>query len=98
MRDVNTVKELSDILLADIAALVNEGAGERDILIVAAFEDDLVLEGLACNNFDSVEHLNFVDLRAAKEVLELDALAILGNAEVDGEVSVYESHFVLEAL
>ena len=37
-------------------------------------------------------------LLTTKEVLDSDVLAILGDDNVDGEMSVYKSHLVAEAL
>jgi hypothetical protein len=39
-----------------------------------------------------------VDLSTSEEVFELNLGAILGNVCVDGEMSVYKSHLVNEAL
>ena len=69
-------------------------AREGDILVVDALEDELILEvGIELHG-DTGKHLDFLDLLTTEEVLDFDGPAVLGNDDIDGEVSVDESHFV----
>ena len=96
--DIDPVEEFSDILLANVRALVDEGTSKRNVLIIAAFEDDLVLESWATLDGNAVEHLNFVNLSTTEEIFEFDTLGVLSDDEVDGEMSVDESHPIAVAL
>jgi hypothetical protein len=69
-------------------------ASEGEVLDIDAFEDDLVLKLWAHFAEAAGEHVNLEVLLATEEVLDFDALAVLGNNNVNGEVSVYESHLV----
>lgn len=92
--NVDTVQELSVVLVSDLAGLGNLSAGEGEVLVVNTFEDDLVLEGLAHLAGAAWEHINLVDFFTTQEVLDFNRLSVLGDDSVDGEMSVYESHFV----
>ena len=92
--DVDSVEELSVVLVADLADLGDLGAGEGDVLVVDALEDDLVLEVGVELHGGACEQLDFLGLLAAEEVLDFDGSAVLGDHDVDGEVSVHESHLI----
>jgi hypothetical protein len=93
-RDVDTVQELSVVLISDLAALRNLGAGEGEVLVVDTFEDDLILELGGHLDDASGEHVNLVDFFTTQEVLDFNGLSILGDDNIDGEMSVDESHLV----
>lgn len=73
-------------------------AREGEVLDVNALEDDLVLHVGVHLAGGSLQALNLLDLSAAQEVLDFNALAVFGYGHVDGEVSVHESHAVSVAL
>lgn len=94
----NTIQELTLILGADLAGLAELSAGEGDGSLVVTFEDKLVLNISGGAGLDAVLADDLVDLAAAKEVSQLNVGAISGNSGVDWEVSVDESHLVLNTL
>jgi hypothetical protein len=95
---VDTVEELSVILVSDLADLGDLSADEGDVLVVDTFEDELVLEVGVELDGAAGEHLDLLGLLASEEVLDLEGLAVLGDHDVDGEVSVHESHLIFVTL
>lgn len=91
--DVDSIEELTDILVAGEAGLVDEGSRAGDELDVVSDELDLVLGGGA-GSCDSVEHLDLADELLSEEVTDLNSLVGVGNVDVDGEVVVDETHLV----
>lgn len=73
-------------------------ASQGEVLDINALEDDLVLQVRVHLAGGSSEALDLLDLSATQEVLDFDGLAVLRNGDIDGEVSVYESHAVSVAL
>jgi hypothetical protein len=96
--DENTIEELTFILLSDLNRLADASAAEGDSGVVEALEDNLVLDIGVVLNSDSGDHVNVLDLFTSEEVLDIDAVTVSGDDAVNGEMSVYGSHFVLETL
>lgn len=92
--NVDTVQELSVVLVSDLAGLGDLSAGEGEVLVVNTFEDDLVLEGFTHLAGASWEHINLVYFFTTQEVLDFNGLGVLGDDGVNGEMSVDKSHFV----
>ena len=65
---------------------------------IVALENELVLLGCRVDARNSLHHLDLTDELLAKEVSDLDHRILLAGNAVDGEVSVYSSHFVFESL
>ena len=104
-RNVDTIKELTDILVSDEDRLVDLSSYKikskftkptrgGDLLNVVTFEDDFILLGFRLHDGDTFEHVNVTDSLLTKEVTDFDLLTILVNSNVDGEVSVHETHLV----
>ena len=96
--DEDSVEELTLILAADSADLLDLGAGEGNSGDVSTIEDKLTLDISRYGNLGVASALDEFVLLTTKEVLDGDVLAILGDDNVDGEMSVYKSHLVAEAL
>ena len=96
--DKNSIKELTLILATDSAHLLDLGAAEGEGSVVDAVEDKLALDVLGVADLGAGLHDDELVLLATKEVLDGDLVAVLGDDDVDGEMSVDESHFVAEAL
>jgi hypothetical protein len=92
--DVDAIEELTVVLTADLADLANLGTWKRDVLVINAFKDELVLKVGVELHCGTGEKLNFLDLFSSEEVLDFNRFAILRDGYVDGEVSVHESHLV----
>lgn len=102
LRNVETVQELSDILVANTADLLDVGGTLGDVLDAVSGELELILDVLGGLNVDTGPHVDPSDDLLANEVsdLNLEAVGILVllNVDVDGEMGVDVSHLVLEAL
>ena len=95
--DVDTVQELSDILVLD-ARLVGNGSGRlRDVFNVVALDDQFVLL-VRQRDLDALAHGAVADEFLAQKVAQLDRGAVVVGDGVDGEMRIDETHFVEEAL
>jgi hypothetical protein len=94
---VDTVQELSDILVLDLGDLLDLRAVDAEVLNAVALEDDFVLDLRAVNG-DSLDHLHSADDLLSQEVADLDQVLGVRDVNVDGEMRVDELHLVLEAL
>jgi hypothetical protein len=96
------VPYLTDILVADLADLLNVGGTLRDVLDGVSAENELILLGLGSLNIDTRAHGDTANDLLANEVPDLDlpqiGLGVLVEADVDGEMGVDVTHLVLEAL
>lgn len=68
LANVKTVQELSDILVANAADLLDVGGGLGDVLEGIAGEDELVLLGLGGLDIDALGHGDAADELLAEEV------------------------------
>ena len=67
-------------------------------MVVDTLEDKFILDvGTQRNSATAVE-INLVDVFTTQKVFDLDASAVLGDCDVNGEMSVNQSHFVLVAI
>merc|ERR1712022_58984 len=73
-------------------------AQQRDSCVIETFEDKFVLDIYVVSDGNTLDHVDVLDVLATKEVLDLNAGAILGDDGVDGEMSIYQPHFVHKAL
>ena len=95
LRDVNSVEELTQILLPDVGSLLNLGGGKGDQSEVVTTELNLVLDVVGAHVIDSVAKLDFTDTLLSKEVADFHDLS--GDGYIDGEMGVDEAHLVDEA-
>lgn len=96
--DIDTVEELTDILVLDEAELVDLGGFLGDVVDGVALEDELVLGDLNVGTVDldgGADDL-LADALLTQEVADLDLLSLAGD--VDGEVSAGEAELIAEAL
>jgi hypothetical protein len=102
LRNVETVQELSDILVANTASLLDVGGTLRDVLDAVSGKLKLVLDVLGGLDVDSGPHVDPSDDLLANEVSDLNlpavGILVLLKVDVDGEMGVDVSHLVLEAL
>ena len=96
--DEDTIKEFTFILAADSADLLDLGAGKRKSSVIDTIEDELTLDIVRVSDLGGASHHDELVLLSTKEVLDGDAGAVLGDNDVNGEMSVYKSHLVAEAL
>ena len=96
--DEDSVEELTLVLATDTADLLDARAALGEGSVVDAVEDELTLDVGAELHGGAALHDDVLVLLAAQEVLDGDAGAVLGDHDVDGEMSVHESHLVAVAL
>lgn len=93
---------LTDILVADLADLLDIGGGLGDVLERVAGQDKLILLGGRNDDIDTLGHGDAVDDLLADEVADLNleeaGLLVLLQVDVDGKMGVDVAHLVLEAL
>ena len=94
LRDIDTVQELSVVLISDLAHLGYLSARKREVLVVNTLEDDLVLKVRVESSGGAWEQVKLLGLLSAQEVLDFNGLSILGDDNINGEMSVNESHSV----
>ena len=79
--------------------LINENlTGSGDLGNVVTFNDNFILNIFLSDDFDSFRHIDFSGELFSQEVLDFNIGAILGNIDVDGEMSISESHLVSVSL
>lgn len=101
-RDVQTVQELSDILISYSANLLDVGGGLGDVFEGVSGKDKLILDVLGLLDIDTLVHGDSSDNLLANEVTDLNLeetrFAVLGNTNVDWEMCIDVTHLVLEPL
>lgn len=97
LRHVDSVQELTNVLLLDQRGLVDEGGGPGHGLDVVAFQDQLVLLRRGILAAHSGLHVHSPQDLLTEEITDLDQPAVVGGGDVDGEVSVDGPHLVLVA-
>lgn len=99
-RNIDTVQELTDILIASENGLMDRGSGLGNRLDVDTTDDDLILNVGGTEDSAALEHGDLTDLTLSKEVTnlnsvsELGLLVLVGDSQVDGEMVVDETHLV----
>lgn len=96
LRDIDTVQELSDILVLHRCGLLDARCGSGDQLDVIAFEDEFVLKRCGIDACHSRLHSNAANDFLAQEVTDLDKLVAILRGDVDWEMSIHGAHLVLE--
>merc|ERR1711956_123111 len=95
LRDVNSVKELTQILLSDISALLDLCRGETHVRNIISQQLDLILHVSTADVANAIEEFHLAHPFLSQEVPDFNVLA--GEGHVDGEMGVHEAHFVQEA-
>jgi hypothetical protein len=96
--DVDTIQELTDILVPDGGGLLDVGSRLGDVAEVVTDQGDLILLVLGVEDSDALQHGDLHDDLLAQEVADLDGSLIIGDNNVDGEMGVDEAHLVLVTL
>merc|ERR1719420_81211 len=94
----DAIKELTLVLASYSANLLDLRAAKGESSDVDSIKDELTLLFFAFSNLAASSHVDKLVLLATKEILNSDAGSILGNGDVDGEMSVDQSHLEAEAL
>ena len=98
LADIQTVQELTDILVPDSGGPLDLGSRLGNILNIVALKDQLILHGLAALNSNTLLHLDTSDVLLTQKVSDLNEGALLADGAVNGEMGIYGSHLVLESL
>ena len=96
--DEDTIEEFTLILASYSADLLDLGAHLGESCEVNAVEDKFALDIGRVGDLGAALHVDDLVLLSTQEVLDSDGGAVLGDDNVDGEMSVDQSHFVAEAL
>lgn len=94
-RDIDSVKELTQILMADTGCLLNLSSSQRNIGNIGSRKLDLILNIGGTDVFDSWKKLDLTDTTFTQKVSDLNILA--RKTDVDGEMGINESHLVKES-
>ena len=94
----DAIKELTLVLASYSANLLDLRAAKGESSDVDSIKDELTLLFFALNNLAAGSHVDKLVLLATKEILNSDAGSILGDGDIDGEMSVNQSHLEAEAL
>lgn len=98
LRHVQTVQELTDILVLDRRRVLDVGGRLGHGFEVVTFEDQLVLLLGRIDDGHTGCHMYLADVLLAEEVTDLDDGVVLGGDAIDGEMGIYGAHLVQEAL
>ena len=93
--NVDTIQEFTQILLADVCALLNLGTGKRHVGNVVSAKLDLVLDIGGSNVLDALKKLHLANPLLSEEVTNFNCISV--QRDIDGEMRVYEAHLVDEA-
>lgn len=98
--NVDTIQELTDILVSDSADLLDVGTVLGNSLQGVTRQDQLVLLGGGVLDGDTIEDLHLSDSLLTQEVSDLNVLLAvnLNNVDVDWEMRIDVSHLVLVTL
>merc|ERR1712166_340057 len=94
----DSIKEFTLILASNSADLLDLGAAKGESGVIDTVENELSLDIVTVSDLGASLHCDKLVLLSTEEVLNSDAGTVLGDDDVDGEMSVYQSHFVAEAL
>ena len=97
LRNVDTVQELTDILVSSLTDLLNVGSVLRNLLDRVTRENNLILLSSGELNLNTLSDWDQSDLLVTQVVSDLDELLaiLLNNVDVDREVRIDVSHLVL---
>jgi hypothetical protein len=98
LRDVDTIQELTDILVLDETRLLDISSGLGDGLKIVTSDGKLILLVLGSLTGDTLTHLDVEDNLLTQEVTDLNSITFLVDDDVDGEMSVDITHLVLVTL
>lgn len=99
-RNVDTIQELTDILVSDSADLIDVGSVLGDSFQRVTSDDQLILLGCGLLHGNTIKNLHVSNLLFTQEVSDLHVLLTvnLNKVHVDREMGIDISHLVLVAL
>jgi hypothetical protein len=97
-RDIHTIKEHSSILIRNLAALLNLGAGATDSVDIYTLEPELGSVLVVLSAGDSGQESDNLKVLLTNESVDLDAVGFCVDVNFDGEMFVDLVHLVPEAL
>ena len=81
-----------------MAFLVNQGSRSRYNLNIFAIQHLLIIDLLRSNNRYLVKHIDFLKLLLLKKAFNLNEFVGVGDASIDGKLSMNKSHPLTVAL
>jgi hypothetical protein len=97
-RDVDTIQELTDILVLDETRLLDIGSGLGDVFERVTGQNKFILLGLGSRDSDTFTHLDVEDDLLTQEVTDFNSIGGIVDDDVDGEMSINVTHLVFETL
>jgi hypothetical protein len=98
LRNVDTVKELTNILIANAGRLLDVGSRLRYVLNVITRQNDLILLSSRVFELDAIQQYHTANNLLSHEVADLYCPTILQKIDVDWKVSIDVAHLVQESL
>lgn len=98
LTEVNSVKELTDILVLNKAYLVNKSSRARNKFNIVSCDDKLVFNILGAFACNTGKHVYNTDTLLSQEITDLNNLSLIFNVNVNGKMCVDKTHLVFEAL
>ena len=96
LRYINSVKEFTQILVADVSGLLDLGTSKGNKGDVISTELNLILCVSRPNVLDTLKKLDLTDPLFSEEVANFNS--VTGEGNIDGEMRVDETHLVQEPL
>jgi len=100
LTNIDTIKELSDILVLHSSRLRDLSTGKRHLGDINARDFDLILDISSSVVVDTIEKLDSSDLLLTQKVSDFNKglAVVLNTGNIDGKVGIAESHLVFESL
>lgn len=95
LRHVNSIKELTQILITDVRGLLNLGSTKRNQSNIVSNQGNFILDRLRSFVGHTRGKRNLTNTLFSQKVTDLNVLSSKRN--VDGEMGVYETHLVAES-
>lgn len=92
--NVDTIQELSDILVAGLANLLDVSGSLGNGLQRVTLKDKLILLGLGDLDLDSLTDGNLSNVLLTEVVSDLNSVSVVDDVNVDGEMGIDISHLV----
>lgn len=98
--NIDAVQKFTDIFVLNGGGLLDLGARQRHLCDVDTGKLDLILHVIGTDILYTIKELDSSHSLLSQEVTDFNNLlaVALGVGDVDGKVSIAESHLVLEAL
>eukprot|EP01084_Bolivina_argentea_P140283 246667_1 len=108
LADVNTIKELSNILALHKTRVVDVRSSLGNVVQIVSFQDNLILDIFSADDSDTGAHVDTTDKEFSQKVANLNQRSLAdgllglgvggGEVNLDGEMRIGEAHLVSVSL